>query len=106
MGFVASLCATWRKHYWDCPYLAPEISGKQLELLKEIIPPANPRDRDRGKSTNPRPYTTIGKEVELAAGQAFKSASYKTWMCAIPRDFESYIPSRGSKGRADAGSRS
>ena len=49
--------------------LAPEISGKQLELLKEIIPKLS-RVAVLGTSTRPGNAQTL-REVELAAG-AFK----------------------------------
>ena len=31
-------CAAWWEHYRTVQRLPPEISGKQLELLKEIVP--------------------------------------------------------------------
>jgi ABC-type uncharacterized transport system substrate-binding protein len=37
-GFVASLARPWWKHYGIGTTLRPELSGKQLELLKEIVP--------------------------------------------------------------------
>ncbi|MEO6163524.1 MAG: ABC transporter substrate-binding protein [Candidatus Binatia bacterium] len=46
--------------------LAPEISGKQLELLKEIVP-ALSRVAIIGNSTEPG-YVQVVKEIELAAG--------------------------------------
>lgn len=49
--------------------LAPEISGKQLELLKEIVPKLS-RVAVLGTSTRPGNAQTL-REVELAAG-AFK----------------------------------
>ena len=36
-GIRRQPCATWRKHHWTVQP-CPEISGKQLELLKEIVP--------------------------------------------------------------------
>ena len=46
--------------------LAPEISGKQLELLKEIVPKLS-RVAIGGNSTEPG-YAQVVKEIELAAG--------------------------------------
>ena len=46
--------------------LAPEISGKQLELLKEIVPKLS-RVAVLGNSTHPGNAQAL-KEVELAAG--------------------------------------
>ena len=46
--------------------LAPEISGKQLELLKEIVPKLS-RVAIIGNSTEPG-YAQVVKEIELAAG--------------------------------------
>ena len=50
----------------DCPTLAPEISGKQLELLKEIVPRLS-RVAVLGTSTQPGNAQAL-KEMELAAG--------------------------------------
>jgi putative tryptophan/tyrosine transport system substrate-binding protein len=36
-GFAANLARAWRKHHGSST-LSPEISGKQLELLKKIVP--------------------------------------------------------------------
>jgi putative ABC transport system substrate-binding protein len=44
--------------------LAPEISGKQLELLKEIIPTLS---RVAVLGTSTVPYTQVAREIELAA---------------------------------------
>jgi putative ABC transport system substrate-binding protein len=46
--------------------LSPEVSGKQLELLREIIP-ALSRVAIIGSSTEPG-YAQVSKEIELAAG--------------------------------------
>ena len=49
-----------------CPRLAPEISGKQLELLKEIVPRLS-RVAVLGTSTTPGNAQVL-REMELAAG--------------------------------------
>ena len=53
----------------DCPTLAPELSGKQLELLKEIVPKLS-RVAVFGTSTNPGNAQAL-REMELAA-EAFR----------------------------------
>jgi len=67
-GFVASL-ARPGGNITGLSSLAPELSGKQLELLKEIIPKLS-RVAVLGISTRPGNAQSL-KEVELAAG-AFK----------------------------------
>ena len=67
-GFVASL-ARPGGNITGLSTLAPEISGKQLELLKEIIPKLS-RVAVLGTSTIPGNAQML-KEMELAAG-AFK----------------------------------
>ncbi len=64
-GFVASL-ARPGGNITGLSSLAPEISGKQLELLKEIIPRLS-RVAVLGTSTQPG-YGQILKEMERAAG--------------------------------------
>jgi putative ABC transport system substrate-binding protein len=67
-GFVASL-ARPGGNITGLATLAPEISGKQLELLKEIVPKLS-RVAVLGDSNEPGNAQAL-KEVELAAG-AFK----------------------------------
>jgi len=67
-GFVASL-ARPGGNITGLSTLAPEVSGKRLELLKEIIPKLS-RVAVLGISTRPGNAQSL-KEVELAAG-AFK----------------------------------
>jgi ABC-type uncharacterized transport system substrate-binding protein len=67
-GFVASL-ARPGGNITGLSTLAPEISGKQLELLKEIVPKLS-RVAVLGDSNEPGNAQAL-KEVELAAG-AFK----------------------------------
>ena len=64
-GFVASL-ARPGGNITGLSTLAPEISGKQLELLKEIVPKLS-RVAVLGTSTNPGNAQSL-KEMELAAG--------------------------------------
>ena len=64
-GFVASL-ARPGGNITGLSTLAPEISGKQLELLKEIVPKLS-RVAVLGTSTNPGNAQAL-KEMELAAG--------------------------------------
>ena len=64
--------ATWWKHH-RIVHLAPEISGKRLELLKEIVPKLS-RVAVLGTSTNPGNAQQL-KETELAAGAFGVTAS-------------------------------
>ena len=64
-GFVASL-ARPGGNITGLSTLAPEISGKQLELLKEIVPKLS-RVAVLGTSTNPGNAQAL-REIELAAG--------------------------------------
>jgi putative ABC transport system substrate-binding protein len=64
-GFVASL-ARPGGNITGLSTLAPEISGKQLELLKEVVPRLS-RVAVLGKSTEPG-YAQVLREMELAAG--------------------------------------
>ena len=64
-GFVVSL-ARPGGNITGLSTLSPEISGKRLELLKEIVP-ALSRVAIIGNSTEPG-YAQVLKEIELAAG--------------------------------------
>jgi putative tryptophan/tyrosine transport system substrate-binding protein len=64
-GFIASL-AHPGGNITGLSALAPELSGKQLELLREIVPKLS-RVAVLGVSTQPG-YTQVSKEMELAAG--------------------------------------
>jgi putative ABC transport system substrate-binding protein len=64
-GFVASLARPGR-NITGMSQLAPEISGKQLELLKETVPQLS-RVAVLGTSTRPGNAQAL-KETELAAG--------------------------------------
>ena len=63
-GFVASL-ARPGGNITGLSSLSPELSGKRLELLKEIVPKVN-RVAMLGTSTNPGNAQGL-KETELAA---------------------------------------
>jgi putative tryptophan/tyrosine transport system substrate-binding protein len=64
-GFIASL-ARPGGNITGLSALAPELSGKQLELLKEIVPKLS-RVAVLGNSNEPANPKTL-KEIELAAG--------------------------------------
>jgi putative ABC transport system substrate-binding protein len=71
-GLVASL-ARPGGNITGLATLAPEISGKQLELLKEIVPRLS-RVAVIGNSTQPGNAQAL-RETELAAGGAHRAAS-------------------------------
>jgi putative ABC transport system substrate-binding protein len=95
-GFVASL-ARPGGNITGLSTLAPELSGKQLELLKEIVPKLS-RVAVFGTSTNPDNAQLL-KEVELAA----KAFGVKLQYLDIrdPKDIGTTFRA-ASKGRADA----
>lgn len=95
-GFVASL-ARPGGNITGLSILAPEISGKQLELLKEIVPGLS-RVAVIGESTNPGHAQQI-KETELAA--AALRVKLQTLNVRDPRDFETAFRA-GREGRAEA----
>ena len=74
-GFVASL-ARPGGNITGLSNLAPEISGKQLELLKEIVPKLS-RVAVLGTSTNPGNAQKL-REIEVAAG-ALRSEASISW---------------------------
>jgi putative tryptophan/tyrosine transport system substrate-binding protein len=95
-GFVVSL-ARPGGNITGLATLSPEISGKRLELLKEIVPKLS-RVAVLGSSTNPGNAQSL-KETELAAG-AFK-VQLQYLDVLDPKDIETVF--RGaSKGRAEA----
>ncbi|HEY3304492.1 MAG TPA: ABC transporter substrate-binding protein [Candidatus Binatia bacterium] len=77
--------------------LAPEISGKQLELLKETVPRLS-RVAVLGTSTRPGNAQSL-REVELAAGALRVKLQYLDVLG--PKDIETAFRA-ASKGRADA----
>jgi putative tryptophan/tyrosine transport system substrate-binding protein len=77
--------------------LAPELSGKQLELLKEIVPKLS-RVAVLGTSTRSGNAQSL-KETELAAGAFGVKLQYLDIL--RPKDIETAFQA-ASKGRADA----
>jgi len=77
--------------------LAPELSGKQLELLKETVPKLS-RVAVLGSSAEPGNAQSL-KEVELAAGTFGVKLQYLDVLS--PKDIETAFQAAG-KGRADA----
>jgi putative ABC transport system substrate-binding protein len=95
-GFVASL-ARPGGNITGLSTLAPEISGKQLELLKEIVPRLS-RVAVFGTSTRPGNAQAL-KETELAAGVVEVKLQYLDVLSS--KDVETAFRA-ASKGRADA----
>jgi putative ABC transport system substrate-binding protein len=95
-GFVASL-ARPGGNITGLSTLSPEISGKQLELLKEIIPKLS-RVAVLGTSTRPGNAQEL-REVELAAGALGVKLQYVDVLS--PKDIEPAFQA-ARKGRADA----
>src|SRR5437870_7022910 len=95
-GFVASL-ARPGGNITGLSRLAPELSGKQLELLKEIVPKVS-RVAVLGTSTTPGNAQGL-KETELAAGAFGVKLQYLD--VRGPKDIETAFR-EASKGRADA----
>jgi putative ABC transport system substrate-binding protein len=95
-GFVASL-ARPGGNISGLSTLAPEISGKRLELLKEIVPKLS-RVAVLGTSTNPGNAQAL-RETELAA-QAF-GVKLQNLDVLDSKDIETAFRA-ASKGRADA----
>ena len=95
-GFVASLSRPGG-NTTGLSSLAPEISGKQLELLKEIVPKLS-RVAVLGTSTRPGHAQAL-REVELAAG-AF-GVQLQFLDVQTPKDIEIAFRT-ASKGHAEA----
>ena len=95
-GFVASL-ARPGGNITGLSTLAPEISGKRLELLKEIVPKLS-RVAVFGTSTNADNAQSL-KEIELAAGAFRVKIQYLDVL--DPKDIETAFRA-ASKGRAEA----
>jgi len=95
-GFVASL-ARPGGNITGISTLAPELSGKQLELLKEIVPKLS-RVAVFGNSTNPGNGLAL-REIERAAG----ALKVKLQILDVlnPRDIEAAFRT-ASKGRDEA----
>jgi putative ABC transport system substrate-binding protein len=95
-GFVASL-ARPGGNITGLAALAPEMSGKQLDLMKEIIPKLS-RVAVIGNSTNPGDAQAL-RETVLAAGSV---EVYLRYLDVLdPKDIETAFRS-AAKGRADA----
>ncbi len=95
-GFVASL-ARPGGNVTGLSTLAPEISGKQLELLKEIVPRLT-RVAVLGTSTNPGNTQSL-RETELAAGGVGVKLQYLDVL--NPKDIQAAFQG-ASKVRAQA----
>ena len=95
-GFVASL-ARPGGNITGLSNLSPEISGKQLELLKEIIPKLS-RVAVLGTSTNPANAPQL-RELELAA--AALNVKLQNLAVLGPKDIETAFRA-ATKGSADA----
>lgn len=95
-GFVASL-ARPGGNITGLSTLSPELSGKRLELLKEIIPKLS-RVAVLGTSTSPSNAQSL-REAEIAAGALAVKLQYLD--VRTPRDIENAFQT-ASKGRADA----
>jgi putative ABC transport system substrate-binding protein len=95
-GFIASL-ARPGGNITGLSTLAPELSGKRLEILKEVVPKAS-RVAVLGTSTAPG-YAQVLKEIELAAG-AFK-VQLQFLDVLDPKDIETAFRAAKKKG-ADA----
>src|SRR5215471_17114793 len=95
-GFVASL-ARPGGNITGLATLRPELSGKQLELLKETIPKLS-RVAFFGTSTNPGNAEAL-KETELAAGAFEVKLQYVDVLS--PKDIEAAFRA-AVKGHADA----
>ncbi len=77
--------------------LAPELSGKQVELLKEIVPKLS---RVAVLGSSPQPANAqILREIELAAGELGVKLQHLDMLG--PKDFETAFRA-AVKGRADA----
>src|SRR5438132_14013302 len=95
-GFVASLSRPGG-NTTGLSTIAPELSGKRLELLKEVVPKLS-RVAVLGTSTSPSTAPTL-KETELAAGASKVQLQYLDVLDA--KDIETAFRT-ATKGRADA----
>jgi len=95
-GFVGSL-ARPGGNITGLSNFAPELSGKRLEILREVVPKLS-RVAILGTSTNPG-YAQVIKEVELAA----KAFGVKLQYLEVqdPKDIETAFQA-ARKGQADA----
>jgi putative tryptophan/tyrosine transport system substrate-binding protein len=77
--------------------LRPELSGKRLELLKEIVP--NLSRVAVFASSRSADYAQVLKEIEVAAGPL--GVKLQSLNISSPKDFEAAFQD-AAKGRADA----
>ena len=96
-GFVASL-ARPGGNITGLSTLAPELSGKQLELLKEIVPKALPRGRPSEMRPDPGSPQAL-REIDLAADAFAVHLQYLD--VGGPKDIETAFRA-ASDERADA----
>jgi len=94
-GFVASL-ARPGGNITGLSRLAPELSGKRLEILREVVPKLS-RVASIGTSTQPG-YAQVIRELDLVA-KAFK-VQLQHLEVQTPKDIETAFRA-ASKGRAD-----
>jgi putative ABC transport system substrate-binding protein len=92
-GFIASL-ARPGGNITGLSTLAPELSGKRLEILKEVVPKAS-RVAVLGTSTAPG-YAQVLKEIELAAGALKVKLQYLDVL--DPKDIETAFRAAKKKG--------
>jgi putative ABC transport system substrate-binding protein len=95
-GFVASLARPGR-NITGLSTLSPDLSGKRLELLKEIVPKLS-RVAVLGTSTNPSTAQAL-RETEVAAGALAVKVQYLD--VRGPKDIEAAFSAAG-KERANA----
>jgi putative tryptophan/tyrosine transport system substrate-binding protein len=95
-GFVASL-ARPGGNITGLATLRPELSGKRLELLKEIVPKLS--RVAIFASSGFAEYALVSKEIEIAAGPL--GIKLQSLDIQSPKDFESAFQA-AAKGRADA----
>jgi len=95
-GFVASL-ARPGGNITGSATLRPELSGKRLELLKEIVPKLS--RVAVFASSGSAEYALVLKEIEIAAGSL--GVKLQSLNIQSPKDFETAFQA-AAKGRADA----
>ena len=95
-GFVASL-ARPEGNITGLSTLRPELSGKRLDILKEIVP--NLSRMAVFASTNSSDYAQVSKEIELAA--AVSGVKLQFLDIQSPKDFETAFQA-AAKVRAEA----
>jgi putative tryptophan/tyrosine transport system substrate-binding protein len=94
-GYVATL-ARPGGNITGTAVLRPELSGKRLELLKEIVPKLS---RVAVFASSGSEYAQVLKEIEIAAGPL--GVKIRSLNIQSPKDFETAFQA-AAKGRADA----